>query len=51
MIAAADATRPPLRLALGSVAYQRIEQALADRLDAVRMQKALALGADRGEAA
>ena len=36
MIAAADAQRPPLRLALGSIAYEHIEQALAERLAAVR---------------
>jgi NAD(P)-dependent dehydrogenase (short-subunit alcohol dehydrogenase family) len=49
MIDAADAERPPLRLALGSIAYERIEHALAERLDAVRKQKAVALAADRQE--
>jgi NAD(P)-dependent dehydrogenase (short-subunit alcohol dehydrogenase family) len=47
MIAAADAARPPLRLALGSAAYENIERALAKRLDAIRAQKDVALGADR----
>jgi NAD(P)-dependent dehydrogenase (short-subunit alcohol dehydrogenase family) len=51
MIAAADAERPPLRLALGSIAYERIEHALAERLEAVREQKAVALASDRQEAA
>lgn len=47
MIVAADAERPPLRLALGSSAYENIERALAGRLEAVRKQKGIALGADR----
>jgi len=47
MIAAADEERPSLRLALGSAAYENIERALAGRLEAVRRQKAVALGADR----
>ena len=51
MIAAADADRPPLRLALGSIAYERIEHALAERLEAVREQKSVALSVDRQEAA
>jgi NAD(P)-dependent dehydrogenase (short-subunit alcohol dehydrogenase family) len=51
MIAAADAERPPLRLALGSIAYERIEHALTKRLEAVREQKSVALAADRQEAA
>ena len=51
MIAAADAHRPPLRLALGSTAYQRIERALTERLEAVRDQKAASLAADREEVA
>jgi NAD(P)-dependent dehydrogenase (short-subunit alcohol dehydrogenase family) len=51
MIAAADSNRPPLRLALGSTAYERIEQALTERLEAVRKQKAEAFAADRQEAA
>jgi NAD(P)-dependent dehydrogenase (short-subunit alcohol dehydrogenase family) len=51
MIAAADSNRPPLRLALGSTAYERIEQALTERLEAVRRQKAEAFAADRQDAA
>jgi hypothetical protein len=43
---AADADRPPRRLVLGSVAYNNIERTLADRLDAIRGQKALVFGAD-----
>ncbi len=50
MITAADAQRPPLRLALGSTAYERIERALTERLEAVREQKAIAFAADREEA-
>ncbi|MBB4002768.1 SDR family oxidoreductase [Aurantimonas endophytica] len=46
MIAAGDAARPALRLALGSTAYENIETALKRRLDAIRSQKAEALGAD-----
>ena len=51
MIAAADAQHPPLRLALGSIAYEHIEQALAERLAAVRKQKTVSLAADRADAA
>ena len=47
MIAAADAKQVPLRLALGSAAYENIERALAGRLEAIRGQKAVAFGADR----
>lgn len=47
MIAIADEGRPPLRLALGSSAYENIERVLAGRLEAIRRQKAMALGADR----
>ena len=47
IIVAADAERPPLRIVLGSIAYENIERTLAGRLEAVRMQKATALGADR----
>ncbi len=50
MIATADAERPPLRLALGSTAYDNIEHALAERLEAVRQQKAVAFAADREDA-
>ncbi len=47
MIAAADAERPALRLALGSTAYESISQALAGRLQAIRAQQSIALSADR----
>jgi NAD(P)-dependent dehydrogenase (short-subunit alcohol dehydrogenase family) len=47
IIAAADEKRPPLRLALGSAAYEHIEHALVGRLEAVRKQKATAQSADR----
>jgi NAD(P)-dependent dehydrogenase (short-subunit alcohol dehydrogenase family) len=47
MITVADEEHPPLRLALGSAAYENIERSLAGRLDAVHKQKATALGADR----
>lgn len=47
MIEAADSDRPPLRLALGSTAYENIERALAERLDMVRRQKDTAFDADR----
>lgn len=40
MIAAAESDHPPLRLVLGDMAYQDIERALAERLAAVRSQKA-----------
>ena len=51
MIVAADAERPPVRLALGSIAYERIEQALGERLKSVRRQETVAFSADRQEAA
>jgi hypothetical protein len=34
IIAAADEKRPPLRVALGSAAYEHIEHALTERLEA-----------------
>ncbi|WP_428944710.1 SDR family oxidoreductase [Pantoea sp. FN060301] len=49
MIAAADAATPPLRLPLGSTAYDNIEAALKMRLDALQAMKAVAYGADRNE--
>lgn len=49
MIAAADATHPPLRLALGSTAYTSISQALTLRLDLLEGQKDVALSADRND--
>lgn len=47
MIAAADAPQMPLRLALGSTAFENIQSALMARLNAVRAQKDVALSADR----
>lgn len=47
MIGAADADRPPRRLALGSTAYDNIEAALVDRLAELRGQRTVAYGADR----
>jgi NAD(P)-dependent dehydrogenase (short-subunit alcohol dehydrogenase family) len=46
MISAADETKPELRLTLGSTAYESISRALAQRLEAVRGQRAVALSAD-----
>jgi hypothetical protein len=45
-IAASDSEHMPLRLALGSVAYDNIETALLGRLDLLRTQRAIAYGAD-----
>ncbi|WP_343226152.1 SDR family oxidoreductase [Luteimonas sp. BDR2-5] len=47
MIAAADSTAPPLRLALGSTAYGNIARELSKRLAAVEAQRELAYSADR----
>ena len=47
MIVAADADKPPLRLALGSSAYTSISQALSERLRVLEEQKRLTLSADR----
>ena len=47
MIAAADAASTPLRLPLGSTAYDNIEAALKMRLSALQAMKAVAYGADR----
>jgi NAD(P)-dependent dehydrogenase (short-subunit alcohol dehydrogenase family) len=46
IIAAADAERPPLRLALGSAAYGNIARALEARRAALEAQRAVALAAD-----
>lgn len=46
MIAAADADSPPLRLPLGSTAYNNIETALNMRLHALREMKTVAYSAD-----
>lgn len=47
MIAAADAASPPLRLPLGSTAYENINAALVTRLEALQEMKAVAYSADR----
>src|SRR5471032_1555293 len=47
MITAADAAKPPLRLALGSTAYASIRQALTERLRVLEAQKAVSLSTDR----
>lgn len=49
IIAAADADHPPLRLVLGSTAYQNIRTALARRLEAIEAQRDIAFSADRQE--
>lgn len=49
MIAAADAASPPLRLPLGSTAYDNIEAALKMRLEALQAMKTVAYSADRQE--
>lgn len=49
IIAAADAGHPPLRLALGSTAYQNIRTALVRRLEVVEAQREIAFSADRQE--
>ena len=47
MIATADGDHPPLRLALGSTAYENIHSALANRLRALEAQRDVAFSADR----
>ncbi|MGX9430430.1 MULTISPECIES: SDR family oxidoreductase [Bradyrhizobium] len=47
MIAAADSTNPPLRLALGSTAYDSISKALTQRLVRIEAQREVAFSADR----
>jgi NAD(P)-dependent dehydrogenase (short-subunit alcohol dehydrogenase family) len=49
MIAAADAAQPPLRLVLGSSAYDSIRAALNRRLREIEPQRDVALSADRAE--
>ncbi|WP_454122254.1 SDR family oxidoreductase [Kosakonia sp. Marseille-Q7440] len=49
MIAAADAASPPLRLPLGSTAYENIKAALESRLEALQEMKAVAYSADRAQ--
>jgi NAD(P)-dependent dehydrogenase (short-subunit alcohol dehydrogenase family) len=47
MIAAADSAEPPLRLALGSTAYESISTALTQRRTAIEAQREVAFSADR----
>lgn len=49
MIAAANAASPPLRLPLGSTAYENINAALESRLEALQEMKAVAYSADRAQ--
>lgn len=46
ILAAADAVRPPLRLALGSGAYASIAEALAARQRELEANKAITLSVD-----
>ncbi|UUD63543.1 SDR family oxidoreductase [Pseudomonas seleniipraecipitans] len=47
IIDAADSSHPPLRLALGSTAYENIRRALTERLDSLEARRDIALSADR----
>ncbi|MDF0601635.1 SDR family oxidoreductase [Psychromarinibacter sp. C21-152] len=47
MIAAADSEAPALRLTLGSIAYESISKALAERLASLQAQRDVAFSADR----
>ena len=47
IIAAADSTRPPLRLPLGSTAYANLTRELAHRLAEIEAQREVAYSADR----
>jgi len=49
MIAAADMSKPALRLTLGSTAYASISTALGKRLNALEDQKDIAFSADRAD--
>jgi NAD(P)-dependent dehydrogenase (short-subunit alcohol dehydrogenase family) len=49
LIATADCDHPPLRLALGSTAYEHIHAALTNRLQALEAQRDVAFSADRQE--
>ncbi len=51
IIAAADDPRPPLRLPLGSTAYENLTRELGRRLDEIRAQREVAFSADRDAAA
>lgn len=50
IIQAADAANPPLRLALGSTAYENIHRALNGRREALEAQRDVAFSADSQEA-
>lgn len=47
IVAAADAEHPPLRLTLSSTAYASIRTALTRRLEGLKAQREIALGADK----
>jgi NAD(P)-dependent dehydrogenase (short-subunit alcohol dehydrogenase family) len=47
ILSAAESETPPLRLALGSIAYSSISQALSARLSALEAQRGVAHSADR----
>jgi NAD(P)-dependent dehydrogenase (short-subunit alcohol dehydrogenase family) len=47
IIAAADEANPPLRVTLGSTAYNSVSHALSQRLAAIQAQRELAFSADR----
>lgn len=49
IIEAADSDHPPLRLALGSTAFENIRAALTKRLEALEAQRDVAFSADRKE--
>ncbi len=49
IIQAADAAKPPLRLALGSTAYENIHRVLNQRLDSLEAQRDVAFSADSQE--
>jgi NAD(P)-dependent dehydrogenase (short-subunit alcohol dehydrogenase family) len=49
IIEAADSDHPPLRLALGSTAYENIRAALTKRLEALEAQRDVSFSADRKE--
>ena len=51
IIAAADSVKPPLRLPLGSTAYENLTRELARRLAEVEAQRDVAFSADRDAAA
>jgi|TARA_R110001606_G_scaffold354735_3_gene505460 hypothetical protein len=51
IIKVADMTAPPLRLTLGSTAYESISHALKERSESLETYKDMALSADRKEVA